>query len=260
MEAAMKTKMIFILLSISFLSFGLAGQNQAPGEVVNKCINAHGGEKGIGNFSNFKAEGEGHITFGTRRITAKIKMIQKGKKSRAQMEVSFGNSEFKFVRAFDGKTAWMDRMGTIAIQPSLDFQSDADHTPALLLEKSAGFKVMGKTEIEGKTAIQLEVDFKGKKTTFFIHQTDYTILEIVFKDLYFGRGQTKETIEKRIRYSDYRKKGNAMFPFGMVFYQKKKKFMEISFSEVTLNPTVSPGIFTRPDQELDLRYREEMYH
>ncbi|NIM16072.1 MAG: hypothetical protein GTO45_29065 [Candidatus Aminicenantes bacterium] len=256
----MKAKIIFILLTIYFLSFGFAQQNQSPGEVVDKCVKALGGEKGIENFSNFEAKGEAHITFGTRKITGKVKEIKKGKRYWAQMELSFGSSEFKAVRAFDGKTAWMDRMGTIVNQPSLNLQSDADHTPALLLEKEANFKITGEKEIEGKKAIRLEVEFKGKKTTFFIDQTDYTILEILFKDLYFGQQQTKETIEKRIRYMDYKKKGDAMFPFGIVYYQKGKKNMEVKFSEVTFNPTVSSDIFTRPDQELDLRYREEMYH
>lgn len=256
----MKVKIIFILLSISLLSFGLAGQDQDAGKVVDKCVKALGGEKGIENFSNFEAEGEGYITFGTRKITTKIKMIRKGKKSWAQVEMSFGSNEFKVVRVFDGKTAWSDRNGTIVIQPSLNFQSDADHTPVLLLEKEASFKVTGEKEIDGKKTIRLEVDFKEKKTTFFIDQSDYTILEILFKDLYFGRQQTKETMEKRIRFMDYKKKGDAMFPFGMVYYQKGKKTMEVKFSEVMFNPGVSPDLFARPDQELDLRYREEMYH
>lgn len=260
MEDTMKAKNIFILLTISFLSFGFAGQDQDAGEVVDKCVKALGGEKGIENFSNFEAEGEGYVTFGTRKITTKIKMIRKGKKFWAQVEMSFGSNEFKVVRVFDGKTAWSDQMGTITIQPSLNFQSEADHTPALLLEKEASFKVTGEKEIEGKKAIELEVDFKGKKTTFFIDQSDYTILEIVYKDLYFGRNQTKEITERRTRYIDYRKKDDALFPFGMINYREKKKFTEIRYSEVTFNPTVSLDIFTRPDQELDLRYREEMYH
>lgn len=256
----MKAKMIFILLTISFLSIGFAQQNQAPGEVVAKCVKALGGEKGIENFSNFEAKGEAHITFGTRKITGKIKEIKKGKKHWMQMELSFGSREFKALRAFDGTNAWREMRGNIVDAPSLSYQSDADHTPALLLEKEANFKITGEKEIEGKKTIRLEVDFKGKKTTFFIDQTDYTILEILFKDLYFGQQQTKETIEKRTRYIDYKKKGDAMFPFGIVYYQKGKKSMEVKFSEVTFNPTVSSDIFTRPDQELDLRYQEEMYH
>jgi hypothetical protein len=260
MEDTMRARIIFILLTISLLSFGFAGPDRDGGEIVAKCVKALGGEKGIGNFSNFEGTGEAQISFGTREMSGKIKEIKKGKKHWAQMEFSFGRSEFKGARAFDGKSAWMDRMGTIVDQPAVGYRSDADHTPALLLEKGASFSVTGEKEIEGKKAIGLEVDFKGKKTTFFIDQSDYTILEILFKDLYFSQEQTKDTIEKRIRYMDYRKKGDAVFPFSMVYYQKGKKTMEVKFNEVTFNPVVSPGIFERPDQELDLRYREEMYH
>jgi hypothetical protein len=256
----MRTKILFLLLSISLLAFAYPGQDQAPEEVVNKCIKALGGEKGIANFSNFKAAGEAFMSFGTRKITAKIKEIKKGSKHWRQMEMIFGSNEFKTVRAYNGQAAWTEARGNIVDNPPLNSQSDADHTPALLLEKEAGFKITGETEIEGQKTFRLEVDFKGKKTTFFIDQADYTIREISFKDLYFGRSQTKETIDKQMRYLDYKETNGFRFPFGVIYYRQGEKNMEVRFSEVTFDPDVSPDLFERPDREMDFRYREEKYH
>jgi len=256
----MRTKILFILLSISLLAFAYPGQDQAPEEVVNKCIKALGGEKGIENFSNYKAEGEAYTFFGTRKFTAKVKEIKKGSKHWRQMEMIFGSSEFKTVRAYNGQAAWTEARGNIVDNPPLNSQSDADHTPLLLLEKEAEFKITGETEIEGKKTFQLEVDFKGKKTTFFIDQADYTIREISFKDLYFGRSQTRETIDKQIRFLDYKETEGVRFPFEVIYYRQGEKNMEVRFNAVVFNPDVSPGLFARPDREMDFRYMEEQYH
>ena len=233
---------------------------QTAEEIVNKCITALGGETAIKNYSNYKAAGEMKLYFGQRHISGKVTMIQKGVKSRMKGEISFGSREYTLLRAYDGTTAWMEQRGTVIDRPALNFQSDADHTPSLLLEKGATFSLARETEIEGKKVTGIEVSFKGKKTTFFIDQTDYIILEILFKDLYFGEKQTKENLEKRIRYLDYKKKDGTMFPFKRILFQKGEKDLEMHFNEISFNPQVSPDIFKRPDQKLDLHYREERFN
>lgn len=253
----LKQTTIFIL-SLLILSSGL--WSQTAEEVVNKCIAAHGGEKAIKNFSDFKAKGEMNAFFGQRQFKGKLTLIRKEKKYRMRGEITFGSRTFSVIRAYDGTGAWTERMGTIADQPALNYRSDAHHIPALLLEKDAAFLPAKETEIEGKKAIGLEVGFKGKKTMFFIDRKDYTILEIRYRDLYFGSTNTKEMLEKRIRYLDYKKTSGVLFPFKMVFYEKGKKNLEINLSEISFNPKVSPDMFKRPDQEPDLRYWEERIH
>jgi hypothetical protein len=166
----------------------------------------------------------------------------------------------KVTRSFDGKLAWMERMGTISDQPPLNDLSDLDHTPLLLLEKDAGLSLGEQTEIEGKKVIALMVNFKDKKTVFFIDQTDHTIKEIRYSDLFYGDSMNKETLEKRIRCLDYKKIKGFMFPARMIHFQKGKKQMEFIFQEIMFDPKVFPDMFERPDQELDLRTREESYH
>jgi hypothetical protein len=236
------------------------GFAQAPREIVNQCITTLGGEEGVRNFTNFKAIGEIHFFFGTRSFKGDVTIIKKGKKNLLKGEFTFGGSKMKMVRSFDGKSAWMDRMGTISDQPALNDLSDLDHTPLLLLEKDAAFSLVESTEIEGKKAIGIEVKFNDKKTTFFVDQTDHTIMEIRYSDLFYGETLNKETLEKRIRCMDYKKIKGFMFPSRMIHYQKGKKQMEFDFQEIILNPKVTPDMFERPDQELDLRTREESYH
>jgi len=233
---------------------------QTPREIVDQCITALGGEEAIRNFSNFKGVGELQFFFGTHEFKGDIAIIKKGKKTLMKGEFNFGGNKMKMVRCFDGKTAWMERMGSISDQPALNDLSELDHTPLLLLEKEAAFSLGEPTEIEGKKTIGLVVNFKDKKTTFFIDQTDYTIKEIRYSDLFYGDSLNKETLEKRIRFLDYEKIAGFMFPSRMIHYQKGEKQMEFDFQEIMFDPKVTPGMFERPDQELDLRTREESYH
>jgi hypothetical protein len=261
MEDTMKKTIIIIVLSLlisTSTSVGLLAQT--PKEIVSKCVNALGGEEAIKKHMDFSAEGEMKISIRMMELSGKLKMIKKQRKSWIKAEVTLGNNLFIMILAFDGKTAWMDRLNTIADQPALNFESDLDHTLSLLTEKNATFSLAKETEIEGKKVVGIDADFKGKKTTFFIDRETYLPLEIVFKDLYFGESTTKEMLEKRIRYLDIKKFSGVLFPSKMVFYEKGKKKMEVGFDKVVFNPNVSPDIFARPDQEPDLRYFEEMIH
>lgn len=249
-----------VLITILTLMTAAGLWSQTPDEIVKKCIDAMGGEETIKKHLDFKAEGEMKMTYGMMEFAGKIEAIRKNRKSWNKIKVTFQGTEIVAFTAFDGKKGWMDRMGTIADQPALNSESELDHTPLLLLEKDAVFTAVKETEIEGKKVIGIEADFKGKKTTFFIDRENYTLMEIVYKDLYYGMNQVKETMEKRTRYADYKKFNGVLFPATTIMFQKGKKAMEMRFDNIVFNPTVSADIFKRPDQELDLRYSEEMIH
>jgi len=253
----MKKAILTIILTLMAAS-GL--WSQTPGEIVKRCIDAMGGEETIKKSLDFKAEGDMKMTYGMMEFSGKIEAVMKNRKSWNKIKVTFQGTEIVAFMAFDGESGWMERMGTVADQPALNFESDLDHTPLLLLEKDAVFTAAMETEIEGKKVIGIDVDFKGKKTTFFIDREDHTILEIVYEDLYYGDNQVKKMMEKRIRYTDYKEFDGVFFHAGTVIYQEGKKFMEMHFDKIVFNPIVSPDIFKRPDQELDLRYIEEIIH
>jgi hypothetical protein len=248
-----KIGIIFMMMIFSVNAFA-----QEPKEIVEKCVNALGGEEAVKKFSDYKVKGEIKISMRGMEIAGKVETIQKSNKIWRRAEVKFGPSVFVQLQAYDGKTAWMDRMGTVVDQPSLNYESDLAHDIPLLVEKDAVFSLGKEKEIEGKKAVGIEVDYKGKKTTFYIDRENYTVLEMVYKDLYFGEKYTKEMLEQRIRYGDYKQMDGVLFPMRVEIYQEGKKFAELHYDEVVFNPEVALAKFERPDQKLDLRYREEL--
>lgn len=242
------------MLCLLFSSNSIA---QSPKEIIAKCVNSLGGEEAVKKFTDFQAEGEVKFSMYGREFVGKIKFIQKQTKLWMRSELVFGKDIFVMIQAFDGNTAFSERQGTVVDMPSLNYESDLNHTMSILLNKQATFSLSKKTEIEGKKVIGIDADVNGKKTTFFIDSENYTVSEIVFKDLYFGENYTKEMLEKRIRYADYKNFDNVLFPTKMIFYEKGKKRQEFHFSEVSFNPEVPAQKFKRPDQALDLRYWDE---
>lgn len=251
----MKKLMILTVITL-MISVGLWAQS--PADTVKKCVEALGGEAGIQKSLNFSADGIMKMSFGNMEFTGKIKTVRQGRKNWARVEIKFGGNTFVVFQAYDGKTAWMDRMNTVADQPSLNNESELDHTLTLLLEKDAKFSAGKATEIEGKKVIGLDVEFKGKKTTVYIDPDTHLPMEIVFTDEFFGQNNIKEMVDVRSRLLDYKTVDGVPFPMRIVRYQKGKKQVEMTFDNVTFNPKVAEDLFSRPDKAMDLRYGEEM--
>ena len=144
--------------------------------------------------------------------------------------------------------------------PVLNYQSDLDHTLSLLARKDARFSVGRETEIEGKKVVGIDAECEGKKTTFYIDTQTHRVVEMVFKDMYFGDEATKELMEKRVRYGDYRTVDGIPFPESIVWYEDGRKKMEFKYEDIIFHPDVPPETFERPDRPLDLSYREERLH
>ncbi|UCC40281.1 MAG: DUF4292 domain-containing protein, partial [Candidatus Aminicenantes bacterium] len=217
-------------------------------------------EEAVKKFSNYQAKGEVKLSMRGMQLPGKLESIVIERKTWNRIEITFGGQTLTMLMAYDGETAWMDRMGTIVDQPSLNYESDSDHGISLLIEKDAVFSMAEEKEIEGRKVFGVDVDFKGKKTTFFIDKETYTIAEVVYKDLYFGESYTKEMLEKRSRFGDYQKVDGVFFPMKMTLYQEGRKAAEFQYSEVKFNPEIALAKFKRPDQKLDLRYTEEIIH
>lgn len=249
----------FVISLFLFTALPVSAQGNKAADIVAKTVAALGGEKAIKAFEHFEAEGSVKVTFGTREMAGTIRVVQQGPKLYKRVKMTFGSREFLIIQSYDGKVNWRDMMGTISDEPTLNNESDLDHTMNLLIRKGAVYSLGKETEIDGKKAVGVVAEYKGKKTTFFIDKQNFMVLEIVFKDLYFGRKAVKELIGKRIRYKDFKKKDGFLFPFTTLFYQKGKKKLELMFSTINFNPKVQASLFQRPDKAPDLRFRAERY-
>ena len=242
------------------LCFSFNAYAQNPKEIVDKCLAALGGTEAVNKYTSYQARGMMKLAMQGMELSGTLEAIQSGRKTWNRIEIRMGGQTYVVVSSYDGETAWMDRMGTIVNQPSLNSESDLDHNITLLVEPRSKLTLGKETEIEGRRAFGIEVEFNEKKTTFYIDQENFTVLEMAYEDLYFGENYTKETLDKRVRYADYKDFAGVLFPTSVTFYQKGQKQMEFQYDEVSFNPQIAQAKFQRPGQELDLRYSEERIH
>jgi len=230
---------------------------QSPQDIVDQCVAALGGASAIVNYNDYQAQGKAKLTMYGRELTGSVEIIEKGRKKRLKTELVFGKDTFVIIDVYDGETAFQDRQGRIIDKPSLNYESDFDHTFGVLIDESTAFAPGKPTEIDGRKVTGVEAELDGKKTTFFIDDDWHTVSEIVFDDMYFGENNTKELIEKRIRYANYEDIEGVRFPTRMTFYEKGEKQWQIELADVSFKPEVEAELFRRPEQGLDLRYSEE---
>ena len=78
---------------------------QSPQEVVEKCVDALGGEEALKKFSDYKAKGEVKVYMRGTEIPGKLESIVKGKKIWTRVEVVFGRDVYTMLQVYDGNTA-----------------------------------------------------------------------------------------------------------------------------------------------------------
>jgi len=259
-EMAKEKKMRKAIMIFFVVVFAANLTAQTPEILVQKCVDALGGPEAVLKSQDYQAKGEIKVSMYRMELVGKLETIQKERKYWRRAEVTFGSETYVQLQAYDGEVAWMDRMGTIVDQPALNSESDADHGFHLLIQEGSRFSFGKETEIEGRKAIGIEVDVNGKITTFFVDSETFLPLEMVYKDMYFGENFTKELLERRTRYSDYRNVEGVQFPMTVTLFQEGRKLVEMHYDEVTFRPQIALAKFQRPDQKLDLRYGEERIH
>lgn len=257
MTKTSKIIITLITLSLTGWSASLQAQTLSPEEQIKKSVQALGGADSIRQSFNYKASGKFIMDRMGRQISGDLEAVLKNLKNYRKVNLTFGGNSFTTISAYNGKTAWMDMQGSVADTPALDYESDADHTVLLLINNEAVIKPGKNTELEGKKVTGVEVEYKSKKTTFYFDEESGLLLEIAFQDYYFGQGNTRELIEKKIRYSDYREFNGVKYPARSVYYEKGQKSYEFFFDKMEFNPNTPDAIFDRPDEKMDLRYYEE---
>ncbi len=227
---------------------------QSADDIIKKAINAHGGVEAVEKYQNYSAEGRFKV-FNGNEFSGEFEHIQIGNKSYRKLNLNFGGEVYTVINVFNGKTAFTDQMGNITNSPSLNYESDLDHTIQSLLKSNADI-TLDKVSKTGD-AVAIQVEHGGKHTTFYINQLSYQIVEMVYRDSFINDNKIKETFEKRVIYEDYQETDNVIFPMKQTFYEKGSKTLELSFSRIVFDPEIDDSQFTRPKQDIDTRYREE---
>ena len=210
--------------------------------VVKKHIAALGGEKLLrgGKSFTFTVTGE--------------KMGKKFQKTVVQarpnkMRVDVTSDDGPMAKGFDGKVAWIKKGDAAAIamsaEETLAMQAHAEFEEPLLdyAKKGTSVKLVGKTDVKGTPAYDLEVTFKsGDVEHHFIDASSFLLLQRTFA----GKDKDGKATQMTVRFGDYKKVQGRMVNHSVEWDTPDGKPSTNVVSSVKYDVKVDAKLFAMP--------------
>jgi hypothetical protein len=210
--------------------------------IVKKHIAALGGEKLLraGKSFTFTVSGE--------------KMGKKFQKTVVharpnKMRVDITSDDGPMSKGFDGKVGWLKKGDAAAIAMTAEettaMAAHAEFDEPLLdyAKKGTAVKLIGKVDVKGATAYDLEVTFKsGEVEHHFLDTTSYLLIKRTF----MGKDKDGKATEMSVRFGDYKKVQGRMINHSVEWDGPDGKASTSVVSKIAFDQKVDAKLFAMP--------------
>jgi hypothetical protein len=248
---------LFPLLSAAVL-FAPSAQARAADEakaIIQKAINAHGGEKVLEKYKALQSKSKGKLDIpgvGEVEFTQEVSLMAPDKLKEA-LELDIGGRQIQVVTRCVGKKISIEADGkevpvTDAIKKAIQTGRHvvkANRLTGLLKDKGYTFETLGEIKVEGKAAVGVRVIAKGQpdinlyfdKTTGLLAKTEYRTVNPT---------TGKEITEERI-IVEYQKKNEQglTLPKKVLVKHDDKKHLEVEVTEIKSLEKLDDSEFTK---------------
>jgi len=236
---------IITISCIAMIFIGLISStvySQTAEEILEKIIEAQGGRKVLAGIEDTTMSGSMQMV--AMNLNGSMTMYQK-EPDKMRMDIEMMGMQM--TQAFDGKTAWAinPQPGNAQEMPeklAKEFKRQAIGNDALLNPQKYGitYTFKGKEKIDDKEYLVLEQNFKdGHNATLYIDPATYLTYKVKTTTL----NQVEAEVESESFPSDYKKVDGLMIPHKITVYQGGQEFMNLTFSEVTINSGLEDSFF-----------------
>jgi hypothetical protein len=236
-----------LLLVLSGFIF-IAAKAQTVEEVIQKYAANLGGLEAFNKIKTAKFTG----TFTTQGMDFPLTIqVVNGKSSRMDMNIESMNTQV--INVYNNGKAWKQNAFAGAPTPTEvtastelnDLKIQSMLAPVLMDYKARGHKVelAGQADVEGLKTFKIILTFKedGKKTTYYISTTDYTLVKTETEREVQGQMVTIESY-----YSDLKGFNGVKFFMSRTQKMNGEVFQTTTFSTVELGIPVDEKIFEMP--------------
>ena len=217
-------------------------QTLSAEQIVKKHVAALGGEKLLrgGKSFTFTVSGE---KMG-KKFTKTVVQARPNK-----MRVDFTSDDGPSSKGFDGKVAWIKKGDAAAVamnaEETLSMQSHATFEEPLLdyAKKGTAVKLIGKSDVKGTPAYDLEVTFKsGEVEHHFIDASSFLLLRRTFA----GKDKDGKATQMSVRFGDYKKVQGRMVNHSVEWDADDGKAYKSVVSNVSFDKKVDAKLFAMP--------------
>lgn len=232
-------KFLIALFALAYLG----AQAQTADEIIQKYSTFMGGLDAFNKITSAKFTGNASVQGMDLPV---IMQVLNGKGMRTDVEAmgqqvvnAYGNGKGWKINPFNGAETATEVTGA----ELASFKNQASLANNLMDYKARGHKVeyAGEATVEGVKTYKLVLTSKddNKPTTYYIVQSDYSLLKTVTSREMMGQEMEVETL-----YSDLKTFGNVKFAMHATQSAGGNVFQEISWSKIELNVPIDEKIFS----------------
>jgi hypothetical protein len=210
--------------------------------LVKKHIAALGGEKLLraGKSFTYTVSGE---KMG-KKFTKTVTQARPNK-----MRVDITSDDGPASKGFDGKVGWYKKGSAAAVamtpEEATSMASHAQFDEPLLdyAKKGTSVKLVGKAEVKGMPAYDLEVTFKsGEVEHHFLDANSGLLLKRTF----MGKGKEGKAVQMSVRFGDYKKVQGRMVNHSVEWDGEDGKASKSIVSDVAYDKKIDAKLFAMP--------------
>ncbi len=250
------TKLLGVVLAVSFCIFGLIGPSRAADAtaLLDKAIQAIGGEEKLGKIQTASWKTKGTISFGGNDNPVTTQATAQGLDHlRQEFESEFNGNQFKAVSVLAGDKGWRV-FGDNHSDMDKDAVTNEKRSAYLTLVpitivplKGKDFKVetiAAEEKVADKPAVGVKVTPPdGKTFNLYFDKESGLPVRLVAKVIDFmGTEFTQETT-----FSDYKEMAGIKKATKVISKRDGEKFIEQEITEFTVVDKVDPKTFDKPE-------------
>lgn len=211
-------------------------------QIVQKHVTALGGEKLLRATKSFT------FTVSGEKMGKKFsKTVTQARPNKMRVDVTSDDGPMS--KGFDGKVAWMKKGSDAAVamnaEETKSIASHAEFDEPLLdyAKKGTAVKLIGKTEVKGTPAYDLEVTSKdGAVEHHFLDANSYLLLKRTFK----SKDKDGKEVMMSVRFGDYKKVQGRMVNHSVEWDGDDGKSSKSTVSAVAYDKKVDAKLFAMP--------------
>lgn len=245
---------LVMALILAGATWNWAADNVEPKAVIDKAIQAHGGEEKLAKLKvrQFKLKAKMSIPgVGEVQITGEM-FQQLPKQTKSVMRLEAGGNKLNITEVINGDEGWISQNGQMRPLSEKEIAERKerlyrDYLETLLPLKGKDYELsaLEEDEVAGKAAVGIKVSSKGHEDVkLYFDKASGLLVKVEY------RATDQRTGEEVIRaavFTNYKEFDGLKYPVKAILYEDGKQTMEAEITEVKFPEKLDESVFAKPE-------------
>src|SRR5262245_1285202 len=232
--------------------FGRSGEDKDLRAIIDKALQAHGGEANLARLPAQTLKGAGKFYGLGEAVDYTLEIASQEKQFRFSLDMTVMNFDLKVIAVVNGDKGWEKVNDDVKEMPADELAEHKDnmHSHAVirllpLKDKAYKLSALGDVKVGDQPAVGVRVSRNGRRDVnlYFDKAKGHLVKsEYLIKDI---KGGGKEMTQTNLYY-DYQEFQGTRHPTRLVIERDGKKFTDTQLTEIQLLEKLDDSTFDRP--------------